>query len=34
VSPEEKNQYTHRSMVEKVIRDIKDKAKDFLKKIA
>jgi len=34
VTPEEKNQYAHRSMSEKVIRYIKDKIKDFLKKIA
>jgi RIO-like serine/threonine protein kinase len=34
VTPEEKNQYAHRSMAERVIRNIKDKIKDFLKKIA
>jgi RIO-like serine/threonine protein kinase len=34
VTPEEKNQYAHRSIAEKVIRNIKDKIKDFLKKIA
>jgi RIO-like serine/threonine protein kinase len=34
VTPEERNQYTHRSMAERVIRYIKDKVMDFLKKIA
>ena len=34
VSPEEINQYTRRSPAEKVVRAIKEKVQDFLKKIA